>query len=44
MFDQYDIEIRPNARKEKELRVEGRVKVVDIKEKYLNKAPLWSKE
>lgn len=42
-FDEYDIELRKNARKERESRAPGRTKVVDIKKRYLDEVPEWAK-
>jgi hypothetical protein len=41
-MNEFDMELRKNARKEKELRVEGRMKNVKTKQKYLDRAPHWS--
>ncbi|GAA5800486.1 hypothetical protein HPULCUR_005917 [Helicostylum pulchrum] len=42
-FDEFDLQIRKNAKKEKELRMKGRTKTIEIKNQYLGQAPAWSK-
>ncbi|KAI8088539.1 hypothetical protein BDF21DRAFT_450198 [Thamnidium elegans] len=42
-FDEYDTDLRKNATKEREPRIPGRTKVVNIKRKYLDSAPAWAK-
>ncbi|GAA5798803.1 hypothetical protein HPULCUR_004209 [Helicostylum pulchrum] len=42
-FDEFDLQIRKNAKKEKELRMKGRTKTIEIKNQYLDQAPAWSK-
>ena len=42
-FDEFDLVYRKYAIKEKETRVEGRLKFISNNEEYLAKAPAWAK-
>jgi hypothetical protein len=42
-FDEFDLQIRKNAKKERELKEQGRFKTIEIKKQYLDQAPSWSK-
>lgn len=42
-FDEFDILLRKNARKERETKGNGRRKDADVKDKYLAQAPDWAK-